>query len=109
VLHGTAFAYRRQGSDTLFLTNEHVAVWPSVTDVQHPVEGVRSGCKKVSESIVLVDDEHDSYARDDVPLTRVAADPRLDVAILRGAGSDRRGGQRAGSAPWPLRQASRRI
>jgi len=87
VLHGTAFAYRRQGPDTLFLTNEHVAVWPSVTDAQHVVDGVPSGCKKVSESIALVDDEHDSYARDDVPLTRVAADPRLDVAILRAPGS----------------------
>jgi len=87
VLHGTAFAYRRQGPDTLFLTNEHVAVWPSVTDAQHAVDGVPSGCKKVSESIALVDDEHDSYARDDVPLSRVAADPRLDIAILRAPGA----------------------
>jgi len=86
VLHGTAFAYRRQGPDTLFLTNEHVAEWPPVTDAQHVVDGVPTGCKKVSESISLVDDEHDSYARDDVPLTRVAADRRLDVAILRAPG-----------------------
>src|SRR3569623_341927 len=87
VLHGTAFAYRRQGPDTLFLTNEHVAEWPAVTDAQHAVDGVPAGCKKVSESIALVDDEHDSYARDDVPLSRVAADPRLDIAILRAPGA----------------------
>jgi len=87
VLHGTAFAYRRQGPDTLFLTNEHVAVWPAVTDAQHRVDGIPSGCKKVSESIALVDDEHDSYARDDVPLTRIVADPRLDVAVLRAPGA----------------------
>src|SRR3569623_3268536 len=86
VLHGTAFAYRRQGPDTLFLTNEHVAEWPAVSDAQHAVDGVPAGCKKVSESISLGDDEHDSYARDDVPLTRVAAARRLDVAILRAPG-----------------------
>ena len=32
VLHGTAFAYQRQVNDTLLLTNDHVAAWPSVTD-----------------------------------------------------------------------------
>jgi len=83
VLHGTAFAYRRQGADTLLVTNEHVAVWPTVTDPQHAVEGVPAGCKKVSEALTLVDDEHDGYARDDVPVTRVVADPALDVAILK--------------------------
>src|SRR4051812_21332357 len=29
--HGTAFGYRRDGTDTLLLTNEHVAEWPAVT------------------------------------------------------------------------------
>src|SRR5438132_5881986 len=38
VAHGTAFGYRRQGPDTLLLTNEHVASWPAVTDGQHVVE-----------------------------------------------------------------------
>ncbi|HEY6477336.1 MAG TPA: serine protease, partial [Polyangia bacterium] len=83
VLHGTAFAYRRQGADTLLLTNDHVAAWPTVTDIQHAVDHIPSGCKKVSESIALVDDEHDSYALDDIPLTRVVTDPLLDVAILK--------------------------
>lgn len=85
VLHGTAFAYKRQGSDTLLLTNDHVAAWPSVTDGQHPVDGVPAGCKKVSETLALVDDEHDSYGRDDIPVTRVVTDPQLDVAVLKTA------------------------
>jgi trypsin-like peptidase len=83
VAHGTAFGYKRQGADTLLLTNEHVAVWPAVTDAQHAVDGVPSGCRKVSEILALVDDEHDSYPLDDVLLTRVVADPQLDVAVLR--------------------------
>ena len=83
VAHGTAFAYRKQGDDTLLLTNDHVASWPAVTDVQHVVDGIPAGCKKVSETLSLVDDEHDSYTRDDVALTRVVSDPQLDVAILK--------------------------
>jgi serine protease Do len=83
VAHGTAFAYRRQGPDTLLLTNDHVAAWPAVTDAQHVVEGVPAGCKRTSESLALVDDEHDDYARDDVPVTRMVTDPQLDVAVLR--------------------------
>ncbi len=85
VLHGTAFAYRRQGTETLLLTNDHVAAWPSVTDPQHPVDGVPAGCKKVTETLALVDDEHDSYGRDDIPVTRVVTDPQLDVAVLKSA------------------------
>jgi len=83
VLHGTAFAYRKQGPETLLLTNDHVAAWPSVTDPQHTVDGVPAGCKKVSETLALVDDEHDSYGRDDIPVTRVVTDPQLDVAVLK--------------------------
>src|SRR5579871_1331551 len=82
-LHGTAFAYKKQGGDTLLLTNDHVAAWPAVTDAQHTIDGVPSGCKKISESLTLVDDEHDAYALDDVPLTRVVTDPQLDVAVLK--------------------------
>ncbi len=85
VLHGTAFAYRRQGADTLLLTNDHVAAWPGVTDAQHAVDGVPAGCKKVGETLALVDDEHDSYGRDDIPVSRVVTDPQLDVAVLKTA------------------------
>ena len=83
VLHGTAFAYQRQGNDTLLLTNDHVAAWPSVTDASHLVEGVPPGCKLVSQALALVDNERDEYPRDDVSASAVVTDPQLDVAILR--------------------------
>jgi len=83
VLHGTGFGYKKQGGETLLLTNHHVAEWPAVTDDEHPVDGVPTGCKKVSESLRIVDNEADAYERDDIPLTRVVADPQLDVAILK--------------------------
>ena len=83
VLHGTAFAYKRQGDDTLLLTNDHVASWPAVTDSQHVVDGVPAGCKKVNETLALVDDENDSYTRDDIAVSRVVTDPQLDVAVLK--------------------------
>jgi serine protease Do len=83
VLHGTAFAYQRQGNETLLLTNDHVAAWPSVTDSSHPVDDVPTGCKLVSQALALVDNEHDEYPRDDVPTTVVVTDPQLDVAVLR--------------------------
>src|SRR5689334_8612735 len=41
--YGTAFGYRRDGADTLLLTNDHVASWPAVTDAEHAVEGVPLG------------------------------------------------------------------
>ncbi len=82
-LHGTAFAHKRQGADALLLTNDHVASWPLVTDAQHPVEDVSPGCKKISESLTLVDDEHDNYGHHDIAVTRVVTDPELDVAILK--------------------------
>ncbi|HET9622691.1 MAG TPA: serine protease [Kofleriaceae bacterium] len=81
--HGTAFGYRRDGGDTLLLTNHHVAEWPVVTDDEHTVDGVPAGCKKVSDSLKIVDDDHDDYAADDIPLARVVSDPVLDIAIVR--------------------------
>ena len=81
--YGTAFGYRHDGADTLLLTNEHVAEWPAVTDDEHPVDGVAAGCKRVSDTLKIVDDDHDDYAADDIALTRVVVDPALDVAILR--------------------------
>jgi serine protease Do len=83
VQHGTAFAYRRDGSDTLLLTNEHVAEWPMVTDQAHVVDGVPAGCKRVSENLRIVDNEQDGYENDDVVLQRVVSDARLDAAVLR--------------------------
>jgi len=82
-LHGTAFGYRVQGGETLLLTNQHVAEWPAVTDEDHTVDDVPIGCKRVGESIKIVDNEANLYERDDIPLSRVVADPQLDVAILK--------------------------
>ncbi|HEY0195283.1 MAG TPA: hypothetical protein VGC42_29410, partial [Kofleriaceae bacterium] len=81
--HGTAFGYRREGGDTLLLTNHHVAEWPAVTDDEHAVDGVPAGCKRVADALKIVDDDHDDYAADDIPLTRVVSDPALDMSILR--------------------------
>jgi serine protease Do len=81
--HGTAFGYRLDGNDTLLVTNDHVASWPAATDADHPVDGVAAGCRRVSNGIKIVDDDHDTYAADDIPLSVVVTDPALDVAVLR--------------------------
>jgi hypothetical protein len=83
VAHGTAFAYEVHGKDTLLLTNQHVSDWPLVTNEQHAVEDVPSGCKRVSESLAIVDNEADAFEGDDLSLSRVVSDPQLDVAVLR--------------------------
>jgi S1-C subfamily serine protease len=83
VAHGTAFAYRRQGTDTLLLTNEHVSDWPAVTDDEHRADDVPAGCKRVSETLKIVDDESDAFDQDDVKLARVVSDVQLDVAVLK--------------------------
>ena len=82
IAHGTAFAYRRGGAGTLLLTNQHVADWPIVTDDDHPTEDVPAGCRRVNEQLSIVENEADSYERDDIPLSRVVADPQMDIAVL---------------------------
>lgn len=84
--HGTAFGYRVMNGETLMLTNEHVAEWPSVTDDEHRVADVPEGCKKVSESLQIVDSEADAFERDDIPVSRVVSDDRLDVSIVKARG-----------------------
>ena len=81
--HGTAFAYRTDDKGTLLLTNQHVAEWPAVTDEDHAVDGIPAGCKRVSDSLRIVENESDNYRPDDLPLTRVVTDVALDAAILR--------------------------
>lgn len=83
IAYGTAFGYRHAGDETLLLTNQHVAEWPVVTDAEHPVDGVPQGCKRVADALRIVDNDHDDYAADDVPLTRVVIDPTLDIGILK--------------------------
>jgi len=81
--HGTAFGLRREDQGTLLVTNQHVAEWPAVTDEDHRVDGIPSGCKRVSDALRIVDSESDNYSADDLPLTRVVSDPALDISILR--------------------------
>ena len=83
VAHGTALGYRQGPGETLLLTNDHVAQWPAVTDESHPVEDVPPGCKRISETLRIVDNESDDYEADDIPLSRVVTDPQLDAAVLR--------------------------
>jgi serine protease Do len=83
VAHGTAFAYQVQNGETLLLTNHHVAEWPVVTDDEHHVDEVPAGCKRVSDSLKLVDNDSDDYEPDDISLSRVVSDPQLDMAVLK--------------------------
>jgi S1-C subfamily serine protease len=85
VAHGTAFGFRRDGGDTLLLTNEHVAEWPEI----------QNGCKKISDALRIVDSDHDDYAADDIPLTRVVSDPALDISVLRAH-------TKLGIIPWKI-------
>lgn len=85
--HGTAFAYRQQNGETLLLTNNHVSEWPAVTDDAHPLEEVPQGCKRVSDSLRIVDNEADAYERDDIHLSRVVNDPQLDMSVLKARAS----------------------
>src|SRR5215831_6060180 len=80
---GTAFAYEVSGNETYLVTNEHVAVWPDVTDTLHHVDGVPEGCKRVDDKLRIVRDEHDDFEAGQVALSRVAVDPLLDAAILK--------------------------
>lgn len=81
--HGTAFGYKRQGQETLLLTNYHVAEYTPVTDEEHTVANVPAGCKRVSDQLRIVDNERDSFEGDDIPLNRVVIDPALDAAVVK--------------------------
>jgi serine protease Do len=81
--HGTGFGYRQQNGETYILTNQHVAEWPQVTDDEHKIDDVPPGCKRVSDSLRIVESERDTYDRDDIPLQRVVTDKSMDMAVLK--------------------------
>ncbi|MBL9038981.1 MAG: trypsin-like peptidase domain-containing protein, partial [Archangium sp.] len=85
--HGTAFGFRRLGTETLLVTNAHIAEWPVVTDEEHTVSGVPSGCKRISEQLRIVDNEKDTFDGDDISLTKMVSDPVLDVAVVKAKGA----------------------
>jgi serine protease Do len=72
ISHGTGFAFRSEPGRTLLLTNFHVAEYPSIN----------AGCKRISQSLAIVDNESDRYQPDDIPLTSVVAAPLLDAEVL---------------------------
>ena len=80
---GTAFAYEQVAGDTFLFTNEHVASWPEVTDLQHRIDGVPEGCKRMEDKLRIVRDERDDFEPGQIVLSRVAVDPLLDAAILK--------------------------
>src|SRR5436190_24350602 len=80
---GSAFAYEVSGGETYLTTNEHVAVWPDVTDSLHRIEGVADGCKRLEDKLRIVRDERDDFEPGQVALQRIAVDPLLDAAILK--------------------------
>src|SRR5215831_9715121 len=80
---GSAFAYEVSGGETYLMTNEHVAVWPDVTDALHRIDGVADGCKRVEDKLRIVRDERDDFEPGQIVLQRVAVDPLLDAAILK--------------------------
>ncbi len=81
--HGTGFAYKRQNQETLLLTNQHVAEYAGVTDDDHVISGIPAGCKRVSDSLKIVDNERDNYEGDDIPLSKVVIDGPLDMAVVK--------------------------
>ena len=83
--HGTAFAFRPSNAQTYFLTNEHLTDWPFVTTAEIKVPNISTGCKRVSQTLHIVEKEEDDYPQDDVPMQRVLADTELDVSILKAA------------------------
>ncbi|HZZ86151.1 MAG TPA: serine protease [Anaeromyxobacteraceae bacterium] len=83
VRHGTGFAYRSAGGEWFVATNEHVAEAPEVTGPGSELEGIPAGSRKVRESLRIVQSEADDDEATQIPLTRVAADPALDAAVLK--------------------------
>ncbi|MEW5854495.1 MAG: serine protease [Myxococcota bacterium] len=81
--HGTGFAYRWTGQETLVLTNHHVAEWPDVTDEENKVSGVPMGARKVREDVFIVRNDEDDFEPGYIPLSRVVTDNTLDAAVLK--------------------------
>jgi len=81
--HGTGFAYRWTGQETLLLTNHHVTTWPEVTDEENMVEGVPAGARRVSETLKIVRSDEDDFEPGFIPLSRVVTDPSLDASVVK--------------------------
>lgn len=83
IAHGTGVAYQIDKDETRILTNEHVIAWPAITDSDHEVDDISTGCKLINQKLSIVDNENDEYDADDIPLTRLIEDRALDAAVVR--------------------------
>jgi hypothetical protein len=80
--HGTGFAYRRRGAETLVATNEHVVAFPEVTGDGQDLEGIPAGARRVRTEIRIVTNEAEPESVDQPHLRPVVVDDGLDLAVL---------------------------
>jgi serine protease Do len=80
--HGTGFAYRRRGGETLVVTNEHVVAFPEVTGDGQDLDGIPPGARRVRTEVRIVANEAEPDSPDQPLLRPVVVDEALDVAVL---------------------------
>jgi serine protease Do len=80
--HGTGFAYRRKGGETLVVTNEHVVSFPEVTGDGQDPEGIPAGARRVRTEVRIVANEAEPDSAEQPLLRPVVSDESLDVAVL---------------------------
>jgi serine protease Do len=82
VRHGTGFAYRTRGADSLLATNHHVVSFPDVTGEGVELDGVPPGSRRVREEVRIVANESEPDGPGQITLAPVVADEALDLAVL---------------------------
>jgi hypothetical protein len=80
--HGTGFAYRRRGTETLVATNEHVVAFPEVTGDGQDLEGIPAGARRVRTEVRIVANEAEPDSPEQPVLRPVVVDDALDIAVL---------------------------
>jgi S1-C subfamily serine protease len=80
--HGTGFAYRRRGAETLVATNEHVVAFPEVTGDGQDLEGIPAGARRVRTEVRIVASEAEPDSPEQPLLRPVVVDETLDIAVL---------------------------
>jgi serine protease Do len=95
VRHGTGFAYRVRGDESLVATNHHVVDFPDVTGDGVELEGVPAGSRRVREDVRIVANE----AEPDAPASsRSPRSSRTRRSTWR-CSPRRRGSRRCRTAP----------
>ena len=80
--HGTGFAYRRRGAETLVATNEHVVSFPEVTGDGQDLEGIPAGARRVRTEVRIVANEAEPDSPEQPVLRPIVVDESLDIAVL---------------------------